>query len=145
MNIQPIQLATANAFVHAWHRHSRQDVGHLFSLGLFGDDLTLHGVAIIGRPKGRGLQDGQTVEVTRCCTDGTRNACSMLYGAACREAKRRGYLRVVTYTLSSETGASVKAAGFTLAAFVRGEQWDRPNRPRKLRDTPNRHRWERAA
>ena len=145
MNVQPVSLATANTFVHAWHRHSRPVVGHLFSLGLFGDDLALHGVAIVGRPVARALDDGATVEITRLATDGTRNACSALYGAACREARSRGFRRVITYTLASETGASLKAAGFIMTGRVRGRQWDTPRRPRKLRDTPDRNRWERAA
>ncbi len=132
--VQPVTLSTANRFVIAWHRHSKPDIGHLWSLGLFGPDLTLHGVAIIGRPKARGLQDGQTVEVTRVATDGTRDACSQLYGAACREARRRGYLRVVTYTLATETGASVRASGFHRAGHVKGRQWDTPSRRRAARD-----------
>ena len=141
---QPIGLATANAFVHAWHRHSRQVVGHLFSLGLFDEDLTLHGVAIVGRPVARNLDDGQTVEITRLATDGTRNACSQLYGAACRKARRRGYLRVVTYTLDTETGASLRASGFIPAGVVRGREWTTPSRPRRLRHAnPGRIRWER--
>lgn len=142
---EPIALATANAYVIAWHRHSRPVVGHLYSLGLFGADLTLHGVAIVGRPVARHLDDGQTVEVTRLATDGTRNACSQLYAAACREARRRGYLRVVTYTLATETGASIRASGFTEAARTRGRQWDTPSRRRAARIAVDRVRWERAA
>lgn len=145
MNVQPVALATANAFVHAWHRHSRPVVGHRFSLGLFDANLQLRGVAIIGRPVARHADDGATVEITRLATDGTRNACSMLYGAACREARAKGFLRVITYTLAAESGASVKAAGFVLAATVKGRQWDAPSRPRRHRETPDRHRWERAA
>ena len=145
MIVQPVSLATANTFVHVWHRHSRPVVGHRFSLGLFDADLQLRGVAIVGRPVARGADDGATVEITRLATDGTRNACSALYGAACREARSRGFRRVITYTLASETGASLKAAGFTMTGRVRGKQWDTPRRPRKLRDTPDRNRWERAA
>lgn len=144
LTVQPVSFATADAYVRAWHRHSKHEVGHLFSLGLFAADLTLHGVAITGRPKARMLQDGRTVEVTRVATDGTRNACSMLYAAACREARRRGYGRVVTYTLATETGASVKASGFHRVAPVKGEEWGRPSRPRAVRaDNPPRFRWER--
>lgn len=145
MRVQRIDLGTANSYVNAWHRHSRPVVGHLLSLGLFGDDLTLHGVAIVGRPVARHLDDGHTVEVTRLATDGTRNACSMLYSAAAREARRRGYLRVITYTLASEAGASVRAAGFHREADVRGRQWDTPSRRRGHRATPDRVRWGRAA
>lgn len=143
--IQPVALGTANRFVRAYHRHSRPVIGHLFSLGLFGDDLTLHGVAIVGRPVARALDDGRTVEVTRLATDGTRNACSRLYAAACREARGRGYRLVVTYTLARETGASVRAAGFVRAGVVRGRQWDTPARRRDHRHVEDRVRWERAA
>lgn len=140
--VQPVSLATARAFVHCYHRHSKPPVGHIYSLGLFGDDLALHGVAIAGRPVARALDDGATVEITRLATDGTRNACSRLYGAACREARRRQFRRVVTYTLASETGASLRASGFTRAAEVRGRQWDTPSRRRPRRETPPRVRWE---
>lgn len=145
MKAQRVSLSTANLFVYAWHRHSKPVVGHLYSLGLFGDDLMLHGVAIVGRPVARALDDGRTVEVTRLATDGTRNACSMLYAAACREARRRGYRVVVTYTLATETGASVRAAGFVRAGVVRGRQWDTPTRRRDYRHVEDRIRWERAA
>ena len=143
MIVQPVRLSTATRFVHAWHRHSRQVVGHRFSLGLFDGDLTLRGVVIVGRPVARGLDDGRTVEVTRLATDGTRNACSMLYGAACRESRRRGFARVVTYTLRSEGGASLRASGFTAVATVRGRQWDAPTRRRAPRVVADRVRWER--
>ena len=145
LTIEPIAFATANTFVAHHHRHSKPEVGHLYSLGAWADVLDLRGVAIIGRPKARALDDGRTVEVTRVATDGTRNACSQLYAAACREARHRGYARVITYTLATETGASVKASGFTLAATVRGRQWDTPSRRRAHRQPLDRHRWERAA
>ena len=139
------RLALANEFVAAHHRHSRPDVGCLFALAAWAGPLDLRGVAIVGRPKARGLDDGRTVEVTRVATDGTRNACSQLYAAACREARKRGYQRVVTYTFVTETGASVRASGFTRTGYVRGRQWDSPSRRRNLRETTDRHRWERAA
>ena len=144
LTIQPISLSTASEYVHAWHRHSRPTVGHLWSIGCFDDDLTLHGVAVVGRPVARALDDGTTVEVTRLATDGTRNACSMLYGAAVREARRRGYRKVITYTLASERGSSLMASGFTPASEVKGRQWDTPSRPRARRKTCDRVRWERA-
>lgn len=144
LSVMPISLATANAFVAAWHRHSGQVQGHRWSVGAFGRDLTLHGVAIVGRPVSRALDDGATVEVTRLATDGARNLCSLLYGAARREARRRGYTRVVTYTLVSETGASLRAAGFVPVAAVRPDGWDRPSRVRKPRPAVARTRWESA-
>ena len=144
MITQPISLGAANRFVQAHRRHARPVVGHLYSLGLWSGPLALHGVAIVGRPVARHLDDGRTVEVTRLATDGTRNACSMLYSAAAREARRRGYLRVITYTLASETGASLRAAGFVPVAAVRPDGWDRPSRVRKPRPAVARTRWESA-
>ena len=41
---------------------------------MMGDRLC--GVAICGRPVARYLDDGLTLEILRCCTDGTYNACS---------------------------------------------------------------------
>ena len=90
------------------------------------------GVAIVGRPVARGLQDGRTAEVTRVCVlDGARNACSMLYGAAWRAARALGYLRLVTYTLPEESGASLRGAGWRLLGQAGGGSWSRPTRPRE--------------
>ena len=118
----PITLAQANAFVIEHHRHHDAVRGHKFSLGAYkGDKLV--GVAIVGRPVGRYLDDGDTLEVTRLATDGTRNACSCLYGAAAREAKRRGYKKIITFILQSEPGTSLHASGWTLEA----EKCGKPN------------------
>ena len=142
LEIQPVSFATASSFVAQWHRHCKPPVGHLWSIGLFAGLLDLRGVAIIGRPVSRCLDNGRTVEITRLATDGTRNACSMLYGAVTRQARLRGYHMVITYTLATETGASVRAANFTRAAYVRGETWDRPSRHRRHRPVVDRVRWE---
>jgi len=107
----PVTITEAKAFVSKHHRHNRAPLSALFAVGVSeGEDLI--GVAIVGRPVARGLDDGRTVEVTRLCTTGTRNACSMLYGAAWRAAQALGYHRAVTYTLASEPGASLKASGW---------------------------------
>lgn len=72
-----VKLDEANAFVSNLHRHHKPVVGHLFSIGaVLGDQLV--GVAIVGRPVSRMRDDGLTAEVTRLCTDGTKNACSFL-------------------------------------------------------------------
>ena len=142
ITVMPVSLAEANCFVTSWHRHANQAQGHLWSNGAFDDDLILHGVAIIGRPIARALDDGDTVEVTRLATDGTRNLCSLLYGAARREDRHRGYARIITYTRADETGASLRASGFTAVATVRGRQWDCPSRPRRRREPVDRIRWE---
>lgn len=111
MRVIPVTLRAANAFVLAHHRHSKPDRGHRWSIGLEHAGQ-LVGVAVIGRPKARALDDGLTVEVCRTCTDGTHNANSMLYGAAWRATRAMGYWRSVTYTQADESGASLRAAGY---------------------------------
>ena len=81
------------------------------------------GVAICGRPVSRHLDDGLTLEINRLCTDGTKNACSILYGACARIAKNMGYKRVITYILKSENGASLKASNFICEGEAGGEMW----------------------
>lgn len=130
MVIVPITLRDACAFVAKHHRHSVPPRGWKFGVGLkIGD--TLVGVATAGRPIARMLDDGLTLEVNRTCTDGTRNANSMLYGAVWRAARAMGYLKCVTYTQVDETGASLRAAGFVQAkALPAAPGWDRPGRYR---------------
>lgn len=130
----PVDLDEANAFVARLHRHHRPVVGHKFSLGaVLGDAIV--GVAIVGRPVSRHRDDGMTLEVTRLCTDGARNACSFLYGAAARAAFALGYRRIGTYILASESGTSLKAAGWRLIGQRGGGTWDRPNTGRPRVDT----------
>lgn len=114
LRVVPCDLKTANEFVRKLHRHSRPVVGHRFSVGVADQDGVLRGVAIIGRPVAPRLDNGKAAEVTRLCTDGTRNACSILYGAARRAARALGYAPIYTYTLPDEGGASLRAAGFRL-------------------------------
>lgn len=122
MEIRPISFKTAKEFVDRWHRHHRASVGQKFSIGVFQEDIMV-GCAMCGRPVSRCLDDGETCEITRLCTDGTPNACSMLYGACCRIAKEMGYRRVITYTLFSEKGASLRASGFICEGIAGGEIW----------------------
>ena len=111
LEIRPITLREANVYVAQHHRHNLPTNGHKFSVACYDGDR-LCGVAIAGQPIARKLDDGLTIEIRRVCTDGTRNACSILYGACSRCAKEMGYKRVVTYTLISEPGSSLRAAGF---------------------------------
>lgn len=111
MEIRPITYRAASDFVNQYHRHHKATVGCKFCIGCYvGEKLV--GVAVCGRPVSRYLDNGLTLEVNRLCTDGTRNACSKLYGACVRVAKEMGYKKVVTYILESEDGASLKASNF---------------------------------
>lgn len=125
----PVELDEANAFVTAHHRHHKPVVGHKFSIGAALNNEVV-GVSIIGRPVSRFRDDGLTLEVARLCTDGTRNACSFLYGASARAAFALGYKRIGTYILASENGASIKAAGWRLIGETPGRSWSVPSRPR---------------
>lgn len=127
--LSPITLKEASEFVRLNHRHHRPPQGGLFALAAVKGEQIV-GVAIIGRPVARMLQDGYTAEVTRLCTDGTRNACSFLYGAAWRAAKALGYRRLITYILSDEPGTSLTAAGWRLIGERGGGSWSVPSRPR---------------
>lgn len=80
--------------------------------------------------------DGLTAEITRLCTDGTRNACSFLYGRAARAAFSLGFVRIGTYTLPEEGGASLRAAGWTLIGERGGGEWSSPSRPRQSMKSP---------
>ena len=125
--IIPLNLRDANRFVIANHRHHGLAQGHKFSIGLLRDGA-LVGVAIVGRPVARTVDDGLIAEVTRLCTDGTRNACSRLYAACWRIAKAMGYKRLITYILDSETGVSLRACGWRLLDSVPAQTWNRPSR-----------------
>lgn len=120
--IKPITFKEACSFIAANHRHHKPTVGHKFSLGLYQGDKLI-GVAVCGRPVSRHYDDGLTCEINRVCTDGTKNACSMLYGACCRVAKEMGYQKVITYILQSENGASLKASNFICEGEAGGTHW----------------------
>jgi len=102
LEIVPCELVEANDFVSQHHRHHRPVTGHKFSLAV-SDGETVRGVAIVGRPSSRMLQDGETLEVTRVATDGAINACSALYAACWRAARAMGYRRLVTYILADNS------------------------------------------
>jgi len=124
----PVSLKQANAFVDAHHRHHGAVTGHKFSIGCE-QAGRLVGVVIAGRPVSRYLDDGMTLEVTRLCTTGERNVCSMLYAAAARAAKAMGYRKIITYTLETEDGASVLAAGWHCTGPAGGKCWTGERRP----------------
>lgn len=129
IGIVPITLKEANAFVLQHHRHHKPAVGHICSLAVAVGDRIV-GVAIVGRPIARRLDNGLRAEVLRCCTDGTKNACSMLYAAAWRAARALGYKEIGTYILESEPGTSLKAAGWKCLGACGGGSWNCKSRPR---------------
>ncbi len=129
LTLTPINLDEANAFVAKHHRHHKPVPGAKFCVAVSEGD-TVRGVAIVGRPVARMSDNGFTLEVNRCCTDGAKNACSILYGAARRAAWALGYKRLVTYTLPEEGGASLRAAGWKLLGTAGGGNWNVASRPR---------------
>ena len=122
MEIRPITFKTACEFIIQNHRHHKPTVGCKFCIGLYNEEKLI-GCAVCGRPVSRHLDDGFTCEINRLCTDGTKNACSMLYGACCRIAKEMGYKLIITYILESENGASLKASNFVCEGTAGGTHW----------------------
>ena len=125
----PVNFNEAAYFTNIYHRHHKAPQGYKFAIGCVKEGQ-LVGVVMVGRPVARTLDNGTTLEVTRLCTDGTRNASSFLYGAACRAAHSLGYKRLITYILKSETGVSLKAAGWKYVKVAGGGTWNRKDRPR---------------
>jgi len=111
LKICPLTRSEAKAFIARHHRHNRPPSACIFQIGVRSNDV-LVGVAMVGRPLARKLCDGVTLEVLRCCTDGTRNACSILYAASARAGRALGYEKIITYTLESEIGTSLRASGW---------------------------------
>ena len=142
MELRPISVRDAARFVAVHHRHHDAPQGAKFALSAW-QGGRLVGVAMVGRPVSRRLDNGTTAEVTRVASDGTRNACSFLYGAAKRAAQAMGYQKVITYTLAEESGASLRAVGWKRAGLAGGGSWSVPSRPRVDRHpTQQKIRWE---
>ena len=129
LELAPLDQETAFDFIRQYHRHHEPPPGDILRVGIVLDG-ELVGAATWGRCVARELNDGFTAEITRVCSDGTPNVCSMLYGACVRMALAAGYRKVVSYVLASETGASAKAAGFRVVAHVKGRSWSCKSRPR---------------
>jgi len=117
------------------HRRHPPSRGWLFGIAV-NDGAQLVGVICVGRPIARLQQDGWTCEATRCVTDGTKNANSKLYAAAWRAARAMGYRRLITYNLPSESGASLRAAGYRVVHQTRAQAWGRPSRIRVDQSPP---------
>lgn len=131
LEIRPISNKDAGLFVDENHRHNQAPWGNWFSIALYDWD-ELVGVAMVGRPISRILDDGLTAEVRRLTIKGTvPNGCSMLYGRAKRICILMGFRKVITYTLQSESGSSLKAVGAKAVARVRARSWDTGKRHRE--------------
>ncbi len=142
--IHPLTLKEAHKLVERWHRKLDPSQGALFAIGVAreGEDEPC-GAVVVGRPVSRMSDNGWQCEVVRLVTNGERNACSMLYRAAWRAARAMGYLKLITYTLPEEGGASLRAAGFKLIGEAGGGSWSREHRPRvDMHPTQKKLRWE---
>lgn len=130
LRLVPITFADARRYIVEHHRHNDPPVAHRACVGIADDSGNLRGVGILGIPKARLSHDGRTAEIVRIATDGVPNGCSMLYGALVRVAWNLGYDRVLTYTLGSESGTSLRAAGWRSEGVREtggSREWDRKN------------------
>lgn len=125
----PLTFQEAKDFITKYHRHHKPPTGWKFGIACYSDTECL-GVVVVSRPVARMLDDGETCEVTRLCTNGAKNVCSFLYSRARRCAQEMGYSRIITYILESEPGISLKAAGWTFVRLAGGGSWSRPSRAR---------------
>jgi hypothetical protein len=134
LKVVPLELREANAYIETFHRHHGRVQGHRFSIGVVDETGELHGCAVVGRPTS-GLDPKRILEVTRLCTNGTRNACSMLYSAAARVGKELGYEKIQTYIFLVECGSSLKASGWIYERQAHPSGRHRKRKDGKERDT----------
>lgn len=141
MELVPLERKDCAEFVNRLHRHHDPVMRDRFRIGAKQGGV-LVGVVQVGNPAARALCDGKTLEVVRLCTDGTKNACSFLYSAAARVAKNLGYSKIITYILDTESGDSLRAAGWEWEANIKGHGWDTPSRRRTTTaPTCDKQRW----
>ena len=130
LKLTPVTISDAKVFIRRHHRRLPPRVSALFAIGV-AQNSQIVGVATVARPSARHLDQRYTAEVTRLCVlDGVPNACSMLYAACWRAAKAMGFTRIITYTATDESGASVAAAGWSLISTTHDHPWSTPARPR---------------
>ena len=143
LDLQPISYKEACEFIRQYHRHHLPPQGWKFGIAV-NDGEKVVGVVTVGRPVARAFDNGWTLEVTRCCTDGTHNACSILYGAAWRAVKAMGYKRLITYILDTEPGTALQASNWRLVGEAGGGEWNCKSRPRFNNSYPTQQKmlWE---
>ncbi len=147
LHVIPLELTEANALVAQWHRHHKPAQGHRFSIGVIDDAGDLHGAAIVGRPVARLAGSPRDVlEVVRLVSDGTYNACSILYAAAARAGLAMGYRRIQTYILDDEPGTTLRASGWASEGEAGGGQWKHTDGRARRTDQPTgmKERWSRT-
>ena len=137
LKVVPLELVEANEFVRRYHRHHQPSQGHRFSIGAVDKNGMLHSAAIVGRPVARlSGSPREVLEVVRLVSDGTRNACSILYAAAARVGKELGYCRIQTYILEDEIGTSLRASGWEYEGVAGGGQWKHTDGKARRTDQP---------
>jgi hypothetical protein len=148
LKVKPVTLRVANNLVTNFHRHNKKVQGHRFSLAATYENEIV-GVAIVGRPIARKLDDELTAEITRVCVLDTapKNTCSFLYGRCWRVWQQMGGLRMITYTLQSESGSSLKAGDWKIMGETQdwkaGKGWTtRKNREWQQVHSEKKYRWE---
>jgi hypothetical protein len=141
--VVPLTLKQLNSLVSHYHRHHKRVVGHRFSIGVENGTGELVGAASVGRPVSRGCDPYRVAEVTRLVTDGTKNACSILYAAAARACAAMGFTRIQTYILEDELGTSLKAAGWRFDGMTAGGHHKRSDGSPRRSDQPEcpKQRW----
>jgi hypothetical protein len=146
LRVKPITISEANRWVEHYHRHNRRVSGGMFALSAVNGEGKTVGVAIVGRPIARLNDDRKTAEVLRVVTDGTKNANSFLYGACWRAVQALGYRRIITYTLKSESGSSLRAVGWERKE-VKSGSWNRQKRRRQTQPVSlqDKYRWTKEA
>ena len=123
----PISIKEANEFVANFHRHNKPTRGGKFAIAASNGER-LVGVSIVGNPIARMLMDGFTAEVLRVCVldDAPKNTCSFLYGRCWRIWQQMGGKKMITYTLQTESGSSLRGAGWRICSEI-GALKDRSN------------------
>jgi hypothetical protein len=135
LRVVPLTLRQANELVDRLHRHHKPVTGHRFSIGCEYGGILI-GAAICGRPVARMVDPYRVLEVTRLVTDGTKNACSILYAAAARVADAMGFDKIQTYILGEEPGTSLFAAGWQPEAISNGGDWNSSSFKNRRIDQP---------
>lgn len=136
MILFPATLKQANTLIAELHRHHKPIVGHRYSIGCKDEQGNIIGIAVVGRPVAREVEQYEIAEITRLVTNGHKNACSFLYSACARAAQAMGYKRIQTAILITESGISLKASGFRFDHIIKGRDWNCPSRGGRRTDQP---------